>query len=202
MTFDSLPFLSPHLTHRHTYKRLIQQCLVTAIAILACWLLSLSSASAELNDDHFDGNIFALYAGNGSLVPPKVTLADSIKAKKPALLVFYLDDSKDCKQFATVLSQLQAPYGRAASFIPINVDTLYGQADDQPTEPGFYYKGFVPQTVLIDQKGKVRLNEIGQVSYEKVDDVFREVFDLLPRSESLELQRRQINEINTELSQN
>ncbi|MEQ9353908.1 MAG: thioredoxin family protein, partial [Coleofasciculus chthonoplastes F2-STO-03] len=46
-----------------------------------------------------------------------------------------------------------------------------------------------------------RLNERGQVSYEKVDDVFREVFDLLPRSESPELKRRPINEINTELSQ-
>ena len=39
----------------------------------------------------------------------------------------------------------------------------------------------------------------GQVKYEAVDDVLREVFDLLPRSESVELQRRTVNEFNEEL---
>jgi hypothetical protein len=201
MTFDSLPVLSQHPTNRDSYKHLIARCLVTLIVVLGCLLLSTPSALAELNDDHFDGNIFALYAGNGSLVPPRVTLADSIKAHKPALLVFYIDDSTDCKKFSTVVSQLQAPYGRAASFIPVSADTLYDKPSDDPMEPGYYYEGLVPQTVLIDQEGEVRLNETGQVSYEKVDDVFREVFDLLPRSESPELKRRPINEINTELSQ-
>ncbi|MEQ9625976.1 MAG: thioredoxin family protein, partial [Coleofasciculus chthonoplastes F1-TOW-03] len=82
MTFDSLPVLSQHPTNRDSYQRLIAQCLVTLIAVLGCLLLSTPSALAELNDDHFDGNIFALYAGNGSLVPPRVTLADSMKAHK------------------------------------------------------------------------------------------------------------------------
>jgi hypothetical protein len=31
----------------------------------------ISPAYAGLNDDHYDGNIFALYAGNGSIVPPE-----------------------------------------------------------------------------------------------------------------------------------
>jgi len=43
------------------------------------------------------------------------------------------------------------------------------------------------------------LDESGQVSFEKVDTVFREVFDLLPRSESTTLKRRPVNELNTEL---
>lgn len=38
-------------------------------------------AMAGLTDDRYDGDIFALYAGNGSLVPPKITLADSLKQK-------------------------------------------------------------------------------------------------------------------------
>lgn len=190
------------LTTRHTGKRLIARCLLSLIAIFGCLLLlGAPPALAKLNDDNYDGNVFVLYAGNGSLVPPRVTLAESLKQHKPALLVFYVDDSRDCKQYATVVSQLQSPYGRAASFMPIDIDSLPPKSTYTPTEPGYYYEGLVPQTVLIDQKGKVVLNETGQVPYERVDDVFRKVFDLLPRSESVELKRRTVNEINTELTE-
>ncbi|HBE17575.1 MAG TPA: thioredoxin family protein [Cyanobacteria bacterium UBA11149] len=166
-----------------------------------CISISMPSALASLNDDRFDGNIFALYGGNGSLVPPHFSLADSLKAHKPALLVFFVDDSSDCKQYASTISQLQAPYGREANFIPINIDSLPINSTPTPTEPGYYYQGFVPQVVLINQEGEVVLNEIGQTSYEKIDDVFREVFDLLPRSESVDLKRRMVNEINIEIVQ-
>lgn len=187
-------------TH-HTGRHLVTRCLLSLIAIFGCLLLlGAPPALAGLNDDKFDGNIFALYGGNGSLIPPRVTLPQSLKQHKPALLVFYVDDSSDCKQYATVVSYLQAPYGRAANFIPIDIDSLPLKSSYTPTEPGYYYDGLVPQTVLIDQKGKVVLNETGQIPYERVDDVFRKVFDLLPRSESVELKRRTVNEINTELT--
>ena len=72
---------------------------------------------------------------------------------------------------------------------------------DDSTKVAYYYQGFVPQTVLINQQGEVVINEKGQVPFEKIDDVFREVFDLLPRSESAELKRRIVNEINVELKE-
>ena len=200
MIFHLRQFLSKIHSTRYQGKRLVSQCLLSLVTVVGCLLLlGTPSALAGLHDDSFDGNVFVLYAGNGSLVPPRMTLAESMKQEKPALIVFYLDDSSDCKQYATVISQLQAPYGRAASFIPVSVDSLPLKSKYEPTEPGYYYEGLVPQTVLIDQKGKVVLNETGQVAYERVDDVFRDVFDLLPRSESLELKRRTVNEINTEL---
>lgn len=158
-----------------------------------------ASAFAGLNDDRYDGDIFALYAGNGSLVPPKVAFEETFKRQRPALLVLYVDDSSDCKQYSTVVSQLQAFYGRAADFLPIRVDSLPQKATYQPTEAGYYYKGFVPQTILFNASGKVVLNETGIIPFEQVDDRFREVFDLLPRSESVELRRRPVNELNTEL---
>jgi hypothetical protein len=154
---------------------------------------------AGVNDDRFDGNIFALYAGNGSLVPARVTLAQSRLKSRPALLVYFLDDSKDCKQFVDTISQLQRYYGATADFIPVNVDTLALEKVDNPNEAGYYYSGYVPQTVVIDGSGEVVLDEVGQVSYEAIDDVMREVFDLLPRSESVELKRRAFNEFNSEL---
>lgn len=156
-------------------------------------------AYAGVDDDRYEGNIFPLYAGNGYLVPPRVTLENSLKSEVPTILVFYLDDSRDCKQFAPVVSQIDAFYGRAADIIPIRVDGIPPQPSYGPTEPGYYYEGVVPQTLIFDQSGKLRLNEKGQVPFEKVDDVLREVFNLLPRSESVELRRRVVNEINVEL---
>ena len=157
-------------------------------------------ALASLNDDRFDGNIFALYAGNGSIVPARVTLKDSLKSSRAALLVFFLDDSKDCKQFSTVISQLQQFYGRAANFIPVNVDSIIAPVTDDSTKAAFYYEGFVPQTVLINKEGKVVLNAKGQIPFEQIDDAFRGLFDLLPRSESVELKRKIVNEVNIELN--
>ena len=169
------------------------------LALLVIWMGFSTPAWAELTDDLYDGNIFALYAGNGSLVPPRVTLAQSLKQEKPTLLVFYVDDSADCKRFSSTVSQLQAPYGRAANFIPVMADSIPVKASYDSSEPGYYFTGSVPQTIVLDAKGVVRLNEVGNVTYEAIDDVLREVFDLLPREESVELRRRSVNEVNSEL---
>jgi len=165
----------------------------------SCWLFNILPSFAGVDDDRFDGNIFVVYAGNGSLVPARFTLKESLKREMPVLLVYYLDDSKDCKEFAIVVSSLQEYYGRAANIIPVSVDSIPVKSSYSPDEPGYYYQGYVPQTVLLNQKGEVVFNGKGQVKFEAVDDVFRQVFDLLPRSESVELKRRSFNEFNTEL---
>ncbi|GAB4473530.1 MAG: thylakoid membrane photosystem I accumulation factor [Elainellaceae cyanobacterium] len=169
------------------------------VLVLASVLLGGNSAIAGLTDDHYDGNIFPLYAGNGSLVPPSLKLSDSLRTHTPAILVLYVDDSTDCKQFAPVVSQLDAFYGRAADILPISIDAIPPKDNYDPSEPGYYLTGYAPQTVVFNKAGKVVLNESGVISYERIDDVLREVFDLLPRSESAELKRRVVNEINTEL---
>jgi len=163
-------------------------------------LLATPPALAGINDDNFDGNIFALYGGNGSLIPPKVTLAQALKRDKPILLVFYVHDSRDCKQYSIVVSELQAFYGVPADIIPIDVDAILPKSTYDPTEPGYYYEGLVPQTLILDEMGKVVFNVSGNISFEQVDDALREVFDLLPRSESIKLKRRAVNEINVELT--
>lgn len=173
-------------------------CLV-ALGVAISLSLWSTPALANLDDDHYDGNIFALYAGNGSIVPPRYTLAESLKQDKPTLLFFFVDDSRDSKRFSSVVSQLQAPYGREANFIAIAADSIPVKDSFSPDEPGYYFKGAVPQTVVFDQSGKVVLNEVGQVPYETVDDELRVVFNLLPREESVELRRRPINEVNSEL---
>lgn len=149
----------------------------------------MSSALAGISDDRFDGNIFVLYAGNGALVPPKVDLATSLQRHTPALLTFYLDDSRDCKEYAIVISNLQAFYGREVDFIPVNVDTIAPDQSYPATEAPYYYTGAVPQVVLIDQAGKMVFNETGQTPYEQIDDVMRGMFNLPARSKKVELER-------------
>ena len=199
--FQFLPVRMSTTRRRSTVRQSVCRVLVSVLLVISCWLgISAPAAMAGLNDDRYDGDIFALYAGNGSLVPPKVTLEQAFQRKRPSLLVLYIDDSSDCKQYSTVISQLQGFYGRAADLIPVRVDSLPSKSRYAPTEPGYYYKGVVPQTVLFDASGKPVLNEKGILAFETIDDKFRQVFDLLPRSQSVELKRRQVNEVTTELA--
>jgi hypothetical protein len=146
------------------------------------------TALAGINDDRFDGNIFPLYAGNGSLVPPRTNLAIALNAKRPTLLLFYVDDSRDCKQNVLVMNQIQAFYTQSVSFIPVSVDTFYTQASYSSAQEPYYYNGrFVPQWVLLDAEGNVIFDRVGQVSYEELDDILRQLFNLPPRSDRFSL---------------
>ena len=175
--------------------RLVSKCL-----LLGCLLfvISMQPALAGIKDDRYDGNIFVIYAGNGSLVPAKETLAQTLAEHKPAILTFYTDDSSDCKKYAPVVSEMQAFYGRATEIIHISVDTIADKTY-QPTEPGYYYGGSVPKVVVFNQSGQVILNKKGQVPFEEIDDKLREIFDLLPSTESVELKRRSPKEFSSQL---
>jgi hypothetical protein len=178
-------------------RRLVAKCLVLLICL---FLITMQPALAGIKDDRYDGNIFVIYAGNGSLVPSKETLAQTLAEHKPAIVTFYTDDSSDCKQYAPVISEMQAFYGRATEIIPISVDTILADKTTyQPTEPGYYYGGSVPQVVIFDQSGKVVFNKKGQVPFEEIDDKLRQVFDLLPRTESIELKRSSPREFSSQL---
>ena len=72
--------------HRSFHRGLISLFL----AFLIGFGLNLNPAFAGVNDDRFEGNIFALYAGNGSLVPPKSHLQDSLRNHRVAIILFYL----------------------------------------------------------------------------------------------------------------
>ena len=178
-----------------------RQFLLLVSLLLSLFTIFTQPAFAGIDDDRYDGNIFVVYAGNGSLVPPQATLEQALAEHKPAILAFYVDDSSDCKKYAIVISQVQAYYGKAVEIIPVDVDSILETKTYTPTEPGYYYSGGVPQVVLFNKAGDVILNEKGQVPYEKIDDEFRKVFDLLPRTESVELKRRSFNEFSSELAQ-
>ncbi len=175
-----------------------------------------SPVFASLNDDRYDGNIFALYGGNGSLIPPRVSLAQSINdLKRPALLVFYVDDSSDCKLFTPLLNQVQAFYGKVVSIIPVIVDSfnldqnlddnlepnnpnLNSEITSNPNQPEFYYKGFVPYTVLINTNYEVVFEQEGKPSFETLEIPIRKTLGLTPKVTipQRDVKVRQINEVN------
>lgn len=181
--------VSVWLDRCHFWQRLIS--LVVMIACLLCLGMSQSQAAiAGINDDEYDGNIFILYASNAALVPPKVNLAAAIKKEIPTLIMFYSDDSQECKQNALVLTQLQAEYKRQLNFMPMMVDAIDPQRSYDPTDARYYYNGqFVPQFVLVDATGQPVLNQKGKMSFEELDGPLRELLGLEPRTEPLVLDR-------------
>ncbi len=181
-------------------KRGLIWLLGLAIALI-CFFSVMPPARATIDTDRYDGNIFVLYAGNGSLVPARSTFKEALISPNPVILDFYIDDSRDCKGFASTVSRLQDFYGRVAVFVPVNVDSLPVKDAYQPDEPGYYYEGILPQILVFDGDDRVRFNGSGVVKYEEVDDVLREIFELEPRSESVELKRRSYNEFSGELAE-
>jgi len=89
--------------------------------------LGAAPAQASLDNDRYDGNIFALYAGNGSLVPPQTSLAEGLARKEVVVMVFYLDDNSASKRFAPVVSELQRLWGNRIALLPLVTDPLHNR---------------------------------------------------------------------------
>jgi len=80
--------------------RLLNPLAALVLSALLAFGLAPGAVHAARDTNSYDGNIYALYAGNGSLVPPRSTLADAMAAHRPVVLGFFLDDSAASKQYA------------------------------------------------------------------------------------------------------
>ncbi|MGB7415383.1 MAG: thylakoid membrane photosystem I accumulation factor [Thermosynechococcaceae cyanobacterium] len=186
MTVASFRF-GPRGHGHHWITRIAAQFFVLLLCVS---LLGTSPAHAGISDDHFDGNIFVLYASNGSLVPPRTSLVESMQRERPTVLMFYTDDSAECKDNSLVISQLQAFYRQNVNFMPISVDSIPVDQTYTPQEAAYYYNGsIVPQFLVIDPEGKVALDRIGQTPYEAIDDALRDIKNLPNRPESFAIER-------------
>jgi hypothetical protein len=178
------------------------------VAIASCLSLSMLLGSifgdaqpvqARLTDDTYDGNIFALYGGNGSIVPAKISLAESLQKGRASMLVFYVDDSADCKRFSPILNLAQGFYGKTISLIAVPVDSLDLQTKNYtPADEAYYYKGTVPQTVLISGEGKVSYDREGLFGFEELDSAIRDLLHLPDAPPELKFRKtdKVINELN------
>ncbi len=152
---------------------------------------------ATLNDDAYDGNIYALYGGNGSIVPPRMTIEQSLAIGRPAMVVYYIDDSADCKRFSPILNYTQGLYSKAISLIPVAVDSIMLN-EAEPSPEAQLYRGTVPQTVLVNAAGEVVFDQEGLMPFETVDAELRKMLGLAPAPKDFKVRStdRAINEIN------
>ena len=156
-------------------------------------------AAASLENDRYDGNIFALYAGNGSLVPPRSTLAQSLAAHRVAVLVYYLDDSSVSKQFSPVVSELQRIWGNAVDLIPLVTDPLQNRPDGGVSDPAHYWDGLIPQVVVIDGDGRVVFDRHGQVNVDAINAAVSEATGIPMAPGSGNSATLSFNELNSEV---
>ncbi|WP_218080677.1 thylakoid membrane photosystem I accumulation factor [Anthocerotibacter panamensis] len=127
---------------------------------------------AGLKDNSYEGDIFVIYGGNGYIASPRTTLEQSLERGQPVMLLFYVNDSKDCKAYAPAVSRLQVEFEREVNFIALNVD---GLPELPKTEAQRYFKGQVPYTVLIDRTGKVLYQASGAKTYNELRPLLKQV---------------------------
>ena len=174
---------------------------VVALVVAAMALLLPPAAWAGRLDNAYDGNVFSLYAGDGAMVPPRNSLADSLRRHRPTVLAFYLDDSSDCKRFAPTLSRLNGEFRTVADVIALSTDSLDPAEEASPDNPLYYWRGLVPQVVIFDPNGDVVLDRAGQVPLEELEQSLS-MASGLPLPETMDQRRTQameVNEINAEV---
>jgi len=192
-------------------RRPLDPRLGRALGALAALLLLLTvglglgaAAEASLENDRYDGNIFALYAGNGSLVPPRSSLAQALEEHRVAVVVYYLDDSSVSKRFAPVVSELQRLWGNSVELIPLVTDPLRPggktAAGALPAgDPSRYWNGLIPQVVVFDRQGQVVFDASGQVEVDAISAAVSQATGLpLPAPSGLG-STRSFNELNSEV---
>ncbi len=167
-----------------------------ALCIIFSFLLMVYPAQAARDTDSFDGNIYPIYAGNGSLVPPQTTLKDALRNKRTSVIVYYLDDSATSKEFAPVVSGIKLQWGSSVDLLPLTTDELQGNISNDPNEPSFYWHGRIPQVVVINGDGEIFLDEEGQVAIDKINQAITEASGLEPPEFNISI--KSFNEYNSE----
>jgi hypothetical protein len=179
--------------------------LVALVLVISAWLgTAVAPVAASLENDHFDGNIFALYAGNGSLVPPRSSLAQALEDHRVSVVIYYLDDSSVSKRFAPVVSELQRIWGNSIELIPLVSDPLRpggkaAAADLPPGDPSRYWSGLIPQVVVFDREAKVVFDANGQVEIDAINAAVSSATGLPLPPLSGAGSTRSFNELNSEV---
>ena len=130
---------------------------------------------ASRTSDSYDGNIFPIYAGNGSIVPPQTTLKESLKNDRVVILFFYLDDSSASKALAPLISGIDLIWRNNVDIIALTTDELQGKDFNDFNQEGFYWNGLIPQTVILDGSGNIKYDKNGLIDIDEVNKIISEI---------------------------
>ena len=149
--------------------------LIQTIFILLIFFSSYP-AIASRDTNSYDGNIFPIYAGNGSIVPPQTTIKESLKNGRVSVLFFYLDDSSDCKAMAPIISGLDLIWKNNIDLIALTTDELQSNSLKlDKNQPNYYWNGLIPQTIILDGKGEVKFDKNGMVNIDDLNKIIGEL---------------------------
>jgi len=168
------------------------------ITFIIIFVLSVSPINAARNTNSFDGNIFPIYAGNGSLVPPQSSISQALGNNRTSVIIYYLDDSASSKEFAPVVSGLKLLWPSSIDLIPLTTDELQGVTTNDKTNPAYYWHGKIPQIVVLNGEGEIILDEEGQVSIEKINQAISTATGLEPPDFKISI--KSFNEYNSDAS--
>ena len=144
-------FYSSSLNNIYSLQNSPMARLITKLLSLGLILfLFVIPVQAARDTNSYDGNIFPIYAGNGSLVPPPSSLSNSLENKRTSVLSFYLDDSATSKAFAPVVSGLKLLWGTSIDLTPVTTDQFQTLNTNDPKNEAYYWHGNIPQVVVID----------------------------------------------------
>ena len=168
------------------------------VSLVIIFTLNIYPASAARDTNSYDGNIYPIYAGNGSLVPPPNSLSDSLKNKRTSVIVYYLDDTSSSKEFAPVVSGIKLLWSSAIDLLPLTTDEIQGKETSDKSNPAYYWHGNIPQVVILSGDGEVLLDEEGQVSIDQINEAISKSTGLnIPE---FEITIKSFNEYNSEPS--
>ena len=134
-----------------------------------------SPVNASRGTDSYDGNIFPIYAGNGSIVPPQTNLRESLSNKRISILFFYLDDNANSKALAPAISGLELIWKNSIDIIALTTDELQNKKKEDPYEESFYWNGLIPQTVVIDEEGNIKYDKNGIIDIDQINKIISDV---------------------------
>ena len=166
------------------------------LIFLVC--ISVQPAYSARNTNSFDSNIFPIYAGNGSLVPPASSISKSISNKRTSVIFYYLDDSATSKQYAPVISGLKLLWTTSIDIIPITTDELQGVNTNNKNDPAYYWHGNIPQVVILNGDGEVKLDKEGQIPIDQLNEAIGNASGLNPPDFNITI--KSFNEYNSEAS--
>ena len=169
----------------------------TLIILLASISINLSANASRVTDS-YDGNIFPIYAGNGSIVPPLTSLRESIKNNRISILFFYLDDSSDSKALAPLISGLDLIWRNSIDIIAITTDELQNKEKLDPNEEIYYWNGLIPQTVILDGAGNIKFDKNGIFDIDEVNSIISEIKGIEYNKSSFSIES--FNEYNSRIS--
>ena len=171
---------------------------IKSLLLISILFLLNSPVNASRTTDSYDGNIFPIYAGNGSIVPPQTSLKESIENERISILFFYLDDSADSKAVVPIISGLDLIWRNNIDIIALTTDELQGKEFKNMKEEGYYWNGLIPQTVLIDGTGNIKYDKNGLVNIDEINKIIGEIKGIDVEDSSFSV--KSFNEYNSTLS--